>query len=217
MSPRITRVLLLLILAGSWPGWVKAASPAPAPSPIVVLGDSLSAAYQIDPKSGWVELLARRLAAQTPPNSHPVVNASISGDTTAGALARLPKLLTEQRPALVLLELGANDALRGLPTTEIRANLARIIGSCRQAGARVLLIGIEIPVNYGPQYRDTLRAMYRDLAKEFKLPLVPFLLEGVAMDPALMQADGLHPLAVAEPKVLENVWPVLAPELRNLR
>ena len=116
-----------------------------------------------------------------------------------------------------MVELGANDGLRGLPIAEIRANLTRIIEACREAGAAVVLVGIELPINYGPQYRDGLRTMYRDLAQEFNLPLVPFLLDGVALDPDLMQDDGLHPKAEGEPKVFDNVWPVLEPALAKLR
>ena len=171
-----------------------------------MLGDSLSAAYHIAPESGWVALLARRLRQQNPQNPRPVVNASISGETSAGGLARLPKLLAENKPSLVVVELGANDGLRGLAVEEIRGNLERILKACRDADAKILLLGIELPVNYGPQYRDGLRAMYRDVAHEFNAPLVPFLLEGIASDPKLMQDDGLHPMAAAEPKVLDNVW-----------
>ncbi len=128
----------------------------------------------------------------------------------------MPGLLAAHAPGAVLIELGANDGLRGLSIDEIRANLERIIKACRDANAKVVLIGIELPVNYGPQYRTALRDMYRDEARNFNVPLVPFLLEGVAQDPKLMQDDGLHPLAVAEPKVLDNVWPVLDVMLRTL-
>ncbi len=175
--------------------------------PVLVLGDSLSAAYNLRSEDGWVSLLQKRL--QQAPSPRNVVNASISGETTAGGLARLPKLLAEQKPALVVVELGANDALRGLPLSAPRANLERIITLSRQAGADVLLLGIEIPINYGPQYRDGLRSMYRDLSTEFNLPLVPFLLDGIALDPNLMQDDGLHPTAAAQPRILENVLPAI--------
>ena len=183
-----------------------------APRPVLVLGDSLSAGYGIEPESGWVNLLRERLQKGDP--ARDVVNASISGETTAGGLARIEKLLGDHRPALVVLELGANDALRGLPLSAPRQNLTRIIELSRKAGARVLLVGIEIPVNYGPQYRDGLRNLYRDLATEFKLPLVPFLLDGVALDPELMQADGLHPTAAAQPRVLANVLPAVEKALK---
>jgi acyl-CoA thioesterase-1 len=178
-----------------------------AERPILVLGDSLSAAYHIDPGAGWVALLAQRLKANN--SSIAVVNASISGETTAGGLTRLPALLTQHKPGVVVVELGANDGLRGLPLDQIRTNLDAIIKTSRDAGAKVVLLGIELPVNYGTQYRVGLRDMYRDAAKEFNAPLVPFLLDGVALDPKLMQDDGLHPLATGEPKVLDNVWPTL--------
>jgi acyl-CoA thioesterase-1 len=182
---------------------------------VLVFGDSLSSAHHIAVESGWVHLLELRLRQSQDPR--PVVNASISGETTAGGLARLPKALADSKPALVVVELGANDGLRGLPIAEIRANLTQIIRACQDAGAAVVLLGIELPINYGPQYRDGLRAMYRDLAAEFNLPLVPFLLDGVALNPDLMQDDGLHPKAEGEPKVLDNVWPVLGPALAKLR
>jgi acyl-CoA thioesterase-1 len=162
-----------------------------------------------------VHLFETRLAASK--NPRPVVNASISGETTAGGLQRLPKALADNKPALVVLELGANDGLRGLPLAEIRENLAKMIRASLDAGAAVALLGIELPINYGPQYRDGLRGIYRDLAAEFNLPLVPFLLDGVALDPNLMQDDGLHPKAEGEPKVLDNVWPVLEPALAKLK
>jgi len=184
------------------------------PRPLLVLGDSLSAAYGIAPQEGWVALLGERLKSAKPIRK--VVNASISGDTTAGGLARLPALLAEHKPALVVVELGANDGLRGLPLAQARANLASALTAIRGAGAHALLVGIELPVNYGPQYRDGLRAMYRGLAEEFNVPLVPFLLEGVALDPDLMQDDGLHPKAAAEPRVLDTVWAVLQPALAAL-
>jgi acyl-CoA thioesterase-1 len=186
-----------------------------ATRPILVLGDSLSAAHHIAVESGWVHLLETRLAQSK--NPRPVVNASISGETTSGGLARLPPLLAENKPALVIVELGANDGLRGLPIAQIHENLVKIIRASNDAGAVVVLAGIELPINYGPQYRDGLRAMYRDLAQEFNLPLVPFLLAGVALDPNLMQDDGLHPKAEGEPKVLDNVWPVLEPALQKLK
>lgn len=182
--------------------------------PVLVLGDSLSAAYGIPVESGWVNLLNERMQKQAPSRS--VINASISGETSSGGLARLDALLVEHKPSLVIVELGANDALRGLPISEPTRNLGTIIEHSRKAGAKVLLVGIEIPLNYGPQYRDRLRAMYRGLATDFKLPLVPFLLDGVALDPSLMQADGLHPTAAAQPQVLETVWKLVEPMLSTL-
>lgn len=204
----IRRLLALLL-------FVVSGIAAAAPRPVLVLGDSLSAAHNIPIASGWVHLLETRLRQSQHPR--PVVNASISGDTTSGGLARLPKLLADDKPALVVIELGANDGLRGLPIAQIRDNLAAMIRASQAAGASVVLLGIELPLNYGPQYRDGLRAMYRDLAREFNLPLVPFLLDGVALNPDLMQDDGLHPKAEGEPKVLDNVWPVLEPAIAKLR
>jgi len=186
---------------------LRALAAAADAGPVLVLGDSLSAAYHIEAASGWVALLSQRLHDVQPART--VVNASISGETSAGGLARLPALLAQHKPALVVVELGANDGLRGLPLEEIRANLNRILAACRDAHANALLLGIELPVNYGPQYRNGLRQMYRDIAHEFNVPLVPFLLAGVADDASLMQDDGLHPQAAAEPKVLDNVWPTL--------
>ncbi len=203
----IGRLLALVLLA-----CCGAASA--APQPVLVLGDSLSSAHHIAVESGWVRLLEERIRNSAKPR--PVVNASISGETTSSGRTRLPQLLADSKPALVILELGANDGLRGLPLAEIRANLGAIIRASLDAGAAVVLLGIELPINYGPQYRDGLRAMYRDLAREFNVPLVPFLLEGIALDPDLMQDDGLHPKAEAEPKVLDNVWPVLEPVLAKL-
>jgi acyl-CoA thioesterase-1 len=209
---------LILCLLLVFPNLASIAAAPPAPSrPILVLGDSLSAAYHIATESGWVTLLAQRLKQQNPQSPRAVVNASISGETTAGGLARLPQLLAENKPALVLVELGANDGLRGLAVEEIRANLEHILKACRDADAKILLIGIELPINYGPQYRDGLRGMYRDVAHEFNAPLTPFLLEGVASDPKLMQDDGLHPVDAAEAKVLDNVWPAIASVLGTLK
>ncbi|MEO5560986.1 MAG: arylesterase [Dokdonella sp.] len=203
------RASLILLLFG----WCVSSFAAPA-APLLVLGDSLSAAYGLSPGDGWVTLLEQRLQ-QSPP-ARAVVNASISGETSAGGLARLPALLAEHKPVLVIVELGANDGLRGLPLVEIRANLTKILTTIQASKARALLVGIELPVNYGPQYRDGLRTMYRGLATEINVPLVPFLLDGVALDPALMQDDGLHPKAAAEPRVLKNIWDVLGPMLGAL-
>lgn len=182
---------------------------------VLVLGDSLSAAHNIPVESGWVHLLGERLGKMEPPWR--VVNASISGETSLSGRNHLPALLAKERPAVVVIELGANDGLRGLPLDALRANLAAMIDLAQKRGARVLLLGIELPVNYGPQYRDGLRAIYADLARSKRIGLVPFLLEGVALDPTLMQDDGLHPLAAGEPRVLDNVWQGLAPLLKAVR
>jgi len=179
---------------------------------VLVVGDSLSAAHNIPAASGWVNLLQQRVKQQiTPPPA--VINASISGETTAGALTRLPGLLEKHRPSVVVIELGGNDALRGLTPAQLRGNLEKMIVASQQAGAKVLLLGIDVPPNYGPAYRQRLRQTYAELAKAYKVPLLPFLLEGVALKPNLMQADGLHPTAAAQPQVLENVWPLLKPLL----
>jgi acyl-CoA thioesterase-1 len=198
---------LLLWLAGA----VVAVQAAPART-VLVLGDSLSAAHNIATEQGWVHLLEVRLGKMVPPWA--VVNASISGETSLSGRNRLPALLATYRPGVVVIELGANDGLRGLPLNQLRDNLTAMISAAQATHAKVLLLGIELPVNYGPQYRDGLRAVYADLAKQKHVALLPFLLDGVALDPALMQADGLHPMAAGEPKVLENVWRVLQPLLR---
>jgi len=198
---------LLLWLAGA----VVAVQAAPART-VLVLGDSLSAAHNIATEQGWVHLLEVRLGKMVPPWA--VVNASISGETSLSGRNRLPALLATYRPGVVVIELGANDGLRGLPLNQLRDNLTAMISAAQATHAKVLLLGIELPVNYGPQYRDGLRAVYADLAKQKHVALLPFLLDGVALDPALMQADGLHPTAAGEPKVLENVWRVLQPLLR---
>ena len=193
-------MLLLLICA-------PLASATPISKTILLLGDSLSAAHNIPVNAGWPALLQARLTHMRP--EYKLVNASISGATTADGLSRLPGLLKQYHPAVVMLELGANDGLRGLPLAEIRTNLAAMLEQCDESGAKVLLLGIELPVNYGPQYRDGLRAIYAELAKEHHAGLVPFLLRGIALHPELMQEDGLHPTAAAQPRVLENVSPAL--------
>lgn len=187
---------------------------ASTPPRLLVLGDSLSSAHHISIESGWVALLEARLREKEAKAAPEVVNASISGETTSGGIARLPALLGEYRPRWLVLELGANDALRGLPLAEIHANLRSLVRQAREKKVEVLLVGIEIPINYGPQYRDGLRNVYRDVAAEFNVPLVPFLLEGVAEDESQLQDDGLHPRAEAEPRVLDNVWAHLAPLLK---
>lgn len=170
---------------------------------ILVMGDSLSAAYNLPTSAGWVSLLEERLKKQT---NWLVVNASISGETTSGGLTRLPGLLRQHQPDLVLLELGANDGLRGLPPKLISNNLEKMLTLSQESGAKVMLIGILLPPNYGPAYLAQFEQTYPNLAKKHQLPLVPFLLEGVADKPSLMQADGLHPTAEAQPIILETVW-----------
>jgi len=179
----------------------------------MVFGDSLSAAYGLRPEQGWVALLAQRLRAQG--YGYQVVNASVSGETSSGGVARLPRALQLHRPTLLVLELGANDALRGLPVTETRRNLARLIELARAGDAQVLLVGIRIPPNFGPRYAEEFAAIYPQLAQQYHLPLVPFLLENVALDPGRMQDDGLHPNAAGEAPVLDNLWPHLLPLLQK--
>jgi acyl-CoA thioesterase I len=174
---------------------------------ILVFGDSLSAALGLRPEQGWVELLARRLHSQG--YGYEVINASVSGETSSGGLQRLPRALDLHRPAVVVLELGANDGLRGLPVDALRANLAQMVRLSQAAGARVLLVGIRLPPNYGQRYGEQFAGVYPGLAQADHLPLVPFLLQDVALNPKLMQEDGLHPNAAGEPVVLENVWPHL--------
>jgi acyl-CoA thioesterase-1 len=180
---------------------------------LLVFGDSLSAAYGLQVDQGWVVLLQKRLADQG--YGYRVVNASVSGETTSGGRARLARALAQHKPALVILELGANDALRGLPLKDAEANLAAMIAAIRPTKAKLLLVGIMIPPNYGPQYAQGLTDMYQRLATVQKVPLLPFLLEGVALDPRLTQADGLHPNAQAQPRLLENVWAALKPLLER--
>lgn len=184
---------------------VSRAFAAPVPR-ILVLGDSLSAAYGIEVEQGWVRLLEQRLALKYP---HKVINASVSGETSGGGLARLPALLKEHQPALVILELGGNDGLRGHPLNLMRRQLKDIIEQSHAAGARVLLLGMQIPPNYGQRYTQQFQAVYKQLAEEHQLPLVDFFLDGVALQPTLMQRDGIHPTAEAQARMLDNVWPLL--------
>lgn len=179
---------------------------------ILVLGDSLSAGYGIAANQGWVKRLQDRLVERGFP--HRVVNASISGDTTDGGLSRLPAALERERPTIVILELGANDGLRGQPPMAMSHNLARMIELSRQAGAKVLLAEMRIPPNYGPTYTQKFHATFAELAKHYDIPLIPFLLDGVAGNPALIQEDGLHPRAEAQPRILDNIWGTLEPALR---
>ncbi len=178
---------------------------------ILVLGDSLSSAYGFDVDNGWVQLLQKRLAESQA--GYRVVNASISGDTTNGGAARLPRALEKHRPDIVVVELGGNDGLRGLPLSVTRANLERIIVDSQKTGARVLLLGMRLPPNYGPAYTNAFHAIYKELADQHAVSRVPFLLDGVGGVDEMMQADGIHPRAEAQPLMLENVWPHLKPLL----
>ena len=184
------------------------------PAPVIlVFGDSLSAGYGINVDQGWVSLLSGRL--RTEGYGFEVVNASVSGETSAGGLGRLPRALAAHHPRIVLLELGANDGLRGLPVAGLRTNLQQMICLAQNAGARVLLIGIRMPPNYGEHYTVPFAKVYDTVAEETHVPLVPFLMEKVADKPELMQADGLHPNERGQPLLLENVWPKLQPLLRS--
>lgn len=178
---------------------------------VLVLGDSLSAGYGLSSGAGWVTLLEKRLAAQG--IAAQVVNASISGDTTSGGRSRLPTLLKKYHPDVMVLELGANDALRGLALASTEDNLRSMIASAQDTGAQVLLLGMQIPPNYGPDYARGFAAIYPKLAAERKTALAPFFLDGVAQKPELFQSDRLHPTAAAQPTLLDNVWPKLFPLL----
>jgi acyl-CoA thioesterase I len=191
-----------------------AASPTTsAPAPVlVVFGDSISAGYGIQVEQGWVALLARKIEQEG--YGFRIVNASVSGETTAGGLARLPHVLDVQRPAIVLLELGANDGLRSLPLERTRENLDQMIRLAQQRGAAVLLLGVRLPPNYGERYTTGFQAMFATLAQSHRIASVPQLLEGVDLNPELMQADHMHPNEQGQPLLLDNVWPRLLPLLR---
>ncbi|MDF2397107.1 arylesterase [Pseudomonas sp. 3MA1] len=178
---------------------------------VLIVGDSISAAFGLDTREGWVALLEKRLKDQG--FSDKVVNASVSGDTSAGGQARLPALLAAHKPQVVILELGGNDGLRGQPPQQLQQNLASMIDSAQADGAKVLLLGMQLPPNYGVRYTQAFAQVYSQLASDKKVALVPFFLEGVGGHPELMQADGLHPAAAAQGKLLENVWPTLKPLL----
>jgi acyl-CoA thioesterase I len=190
-----------------------ATASAKAEAPVIlVFGDSISAGYGLARvEQGWVELLKTRLKAQG--YGYQVVNASVSGETTAGGLARLPRALDLHRPKILILELGANDGLRGLPIPQMRENLTKMVGMASAAGAKTLLLGMRMPPNYGPEYTEQFRLVFSDLARDKKLPLVPFLLDKIALNPSLMQDDNLHPNALGQPVLLDNVWPSLQPLL----
>ncbi len=181
----------------------------------MVYGDSLSAGYGLATQTDWVNLLRHRLAQAGYPDE--VVNESISGETTAGGRSRIRGALSAYHPAIVILELGANDGLRGLPITSAQGNLAAIIAACQAAHAQVLLVGMRLPPNYGPPYTQDFQDMYADLARRYRLPLVPFMMAGFAADRSLFQADNLHPNARAQPLMLANIWKALAPLLKRPR
>lgn len=180
---------------------------------ILVYGDSLSAAYGIAQQQGWVALLQARLSSQN--YGYEVVNASVSGETSSGGLSRLSAALSASKPTVVILELGANDGLRGLPLKAMQANLEQMIKLSQTAGAEVLIIGMQIPPNYGPEYTKSFRQTYPQLSQKHKTALVGFMLEDIAAKPDLIQADGLHPNAQAQPIILQNIWPQLQAMLKK--
>jgi len=203
--------LLLTLAAAAFAEDSPSAGSSPLPK-ILIFGDSLSAAYGIGEDEGWVTLLAERLAQED--SELEVVNGSVSGETTTGGRARLPSLLERYNPAFVLIELGGNDGLRGLPLSLMRENLTDMIQLSQSSGATVLIAGMQIPPNYGPRYTEPFFAQYAELAEEFDLYLIPFLIDGIPQQPELMQADGIHPKAEAQSMILDNFWPVLLEALQ---
>lgn len=178
---------------------------------VLVVGDSISAGFGLDTSRGWVALLQQRLVQQG--NADTVVNASITGDTSANAQARLPALLAAHKPELLVLELGGNDGLRGQPPAQLQQNLSQMIDAARASGAKVLLLGMRLPPNYGVRYTQAFAQVYANLAQDKHVAWVPFMLEGVGGVPELMQADGVHPNQSAQGRLLDNVWPALQPLL----
>ncbi|HEX9708061.1 MAG TPA: arylesterase [Steroidobacteraceae bacterium] len=203
---RVVRILLLCLIATALPA--RAAEP----PVILVVGDSLSAGYGLVPGQGWVALLQQRLKKQG--YGHRVVNASVSGETTDGGVARLDRALAIHKPGIVIIELGGNDGLRGLPVSRVQANLALLITKSRAAGAEVLLLAIRVPTNYGPQYTNSFQQIYRDLATKYRIGVAALVDPQVALNLAYFQPDGIHPNARAQPLLLDNVWVQLSPLLR---
>lgn len=202
---QLVRCIVLLFLSAICALSVQAQS---EQQTIVVFGDSLSAGYRMEQEQGWVHLLAQRLEGISA--NYRVVNASVSGETTTGGLSRLPATLESNKPDIVILELGGNDGLRGLPVTSIKENLVRMVELSEAAGAKVVLAGIQIPPNYGARYTGPFTSQFAEIAESMSLPFIPFLIDGIAQRPELMQDDGIHPKAEAQGMVLDNVWPVLA-------
>ena len=182
---------------------------------ILLVGDSISAAFGLEIRQGWVSLLEARLAEHDSP--HQVINASVSGDTTAGGLARLPALLQEVRPGLVIIELGGNDGLRALPVSNMQQNLSTMVELAQNAGADVILLGMRIPPNYGPRYTNAFENAFIEVAQQHGIALVPFLLEGVGGVAGMMQDDGVHPTAAAQPLLLDNAWPQISQWLDDIK
>jgi acyl-CoA thioesterase-1 len=194
---------------------VFAGFPANADTPaILVFGDSISAGYGLARvEQGWVGMLRAKLKDEG--YGYQVVNASVTGETTAGGLARLPRALAMHHPRVVILELGGNDGLRALPIDQMRSNLGRMVDLSVDSGAQVLVLGMRIPPNYGPEFTEKFFAVFADVARDKRAPLVPFLLNDIALSPNLMQTDGVHPNELGQPKLLDNVWPRLRPLLRK--
>jgi len=184
----------------------------PTVKTIVVYGDSISAAYGMNTSEGWVSLLTERLNTQRP-SEYQVINASVSGETTGGGLTRLPKTLEVHQPDILILELGANDGLRGYPIKKMKSNLNTMVDLAQSAETQVLLVGMVLPPNYGRRYTTAFEAMFTEIAAEYAIPLVPFLLDGATTERALIQRDGIHPTADAQPKLLDDIWPSLLPLL----
>lgn len=208
---------LLTVMLLALPAQAQPARSSPAPVPrtertVLVMGDSLSAAYGLASRQGWVALTQERIARVRP--GWKVVNASISGETTAGGRARIARELARHRPAVVVIELGANDGLRGLPLEQMRANLDAMVKAAKASGARVLLLGMRLPPNYGRAYAQGFEQVYRTVAKQHGVALLPFFLEPVALERDAFQPDNLHPTAAAQPKLRDHVWPALAPLLK---
>ncbi|WP_396328551.1 arylesterase [Burkholderia anthina] len=208
--------LLGTLLAATVPALAAtAAAPSSGQPVLVVLGDSLSAEYGLPRDTGWVALLRQRLA--TGRVDYSVANASVSGDTTSGGRARLPAVLQRLKPSIVVVELGSNDALRGVPLATTEQNLRDIIADARHAHAKVVLVGMYVPANYGPDYTQKFHAVYTRLSKELDVPLVPFLLAGIENKPEMFQSDQMHPTQQAQGVLLDNVWPALKPLLGKPR
>ncbi|ASJ25095.1 arylesterase [Laribacter hongkongensis] len=193
-------------------GWTSLACVPALAATVMVFGDSLSAGYGLKAGEGWVSLLARELAPR-----HRVINASVSGETSAGGLTRLPAALQQHKPDVLILALGGNDGLRGLPPAELRDNLDRMVELARARRTRVLLVGIELPPNYGPRYTREFAAVYDEVARNRKLPLVPSLIAGFGADRSMFQPDAIHPVAAAQPRMLSVVKPALQPLLKDAR
>jgi len=211
---RLLLVLKSALLSLSFLSFVAWSAPAIAENPkILIYGDSLSAAYGIPQQQGWAALLQKKLYLEQ--YRYDVINASISGETSSGGASRIASTLKQIKPKIIILELGANDGLRGLPIKEMAVNLSVIIQQSKKSGAKILLIGMRIPPNYGPKYTEAFNQTYQKLSLEHKISLVPFMLDNIAAKPNLIQEDGLHPNVLGQPLILENIWPKLQRLLRK--